>query len=102
MIGRKIANISVETNTKTIDVSRIHDLDLFSSNVNLRTASEIANVKTGYKKLIVVVIRSAIPYSDVVNKLVYKGVKSKVRIFDPKLLMANSPVSVINFLYLFI
>lgn len=47
----------------------------------------------------VVVMISAIPYSDVVNMFVYSGTMRNDRIFVPKELIANSAVFFVKFLY---
>ena len=96
MPTRKL-NIAQHVHTNVIQ--KIIFLSYFLSSANLKVASKIDNVNTGYKRLIVEITMSAKPYSSVVRILVYTGNNTNVNILEPKLLTANSPVSVRSFLY---
>lgn len=66
---------------KIIEICITHDLDFVLSNANLSVDSAIESVKKGYNIIIVVFIRSIMPYSSVSKTLVYNGVNKKTRIF---------------------
>lgn len=68
----------------------------------LITASEIENVKIGIRKLAITSRSSFVLLSPGLILPVYKRVRSKISIFEPKLPMANITVLTARLLYLFI
>ena len=61
--------------------------------------SEIERVKLGNNRLTVIVTRSAVPYSSVDKQEVYNGTKRSVISREPKVPIANIPLSFNNDLY---
>ena len=80
---------------------RIPILDsCFSSMIaNRRIDSPIFRVKTKAHRLVAVVNKSTVPYSALVNKAVYSGIRTNDRIFEPKELIKNNRVFFARYLY---
>ena len=101
-------SIGIEIRPKTADIiiSKFPILIIFAvsaslSIANLNTASQIFNVNNGIKTEHSVYNKSTIPYSVVVNTLVYSGIKKNEINLVAKLPIANIAVFFIKFYVLF-
>ena len=94
----------INMDNKTFLIPMVNTAVLFfsSSKANRITASTTFNDNTGINNETVVEYMSYVPYSSVDNILVYNGIRIKLNILVPKLLIVNNPIFLNKYLYLFI
>ena len=102
MIGFNAGHITIENNITANVEEKIVFLSPSPIKEKRTVASIIDKVRIGSNKVTVVTIKSAIPYSEVVNTPVYRGTIKKEMNLDKKLETANNTAFSAKYLYLFL